>query len=370
MQTVGNWQHLRVQTIGSFFCFAVTTLCIFSRDWLSVGLAGFIINSSIVLNFYLGGWVFLVSEAEARLTSVERMEAFASIPPEAARHTDPPMRAEWPAAGAVSFEDVRMRYRPDLPLALGGISFEISGGQTFGVVGRTGAGKSSVAAVLFRITELCGGRIVLDGVDIKGVGLYDLRSRLGIIPQDPTLFFGTMRYNLYPFGSIQDSKIWEVLALVPSLKRQVDECPQGLDTMVSEGGLNLSVGTRQLFCLCRALLRRCKVLVLDEATASLDQQTDAIIQSAVRTHFKDSTVIVVAHRLHTIIDCDQVLVIDEGRAVEQGSPAALLANKDGEFHRLVEATGPVTSKELHALALGKGKGGDEGGDCASAVPVI
>uniref|UniRef100_A0A453QS66 ABC transporter C family member 13 n=1 Tax=Aegilops tauschii subsp. strangulata TaxID=200361 RepID=A0A453QS66_AEGTS len=238
-----------------------------------------------------------------------------------------------------------IRYRKDAPLVLHGITCKFEGGDKIGVVGRTGSGKTTLIGALFRLVEPAEGKIIIDSVDISTIGLHDLRSRLGIIPQDPTLFQGTIRYNLDPLGQFSDQQIWEVLDKCQLLEAVQDK-EQGLDSHVVEDGSNWSMGQRQLFCLGRALLRRCRILVLDEATASIDNATDALLQKTIRTEFRHCTVITVAHRIPTVMDCDMVLAMSDGKVVEFDKPTKLMETEGSLFRKLVEEYRfPV----LHAL---------------------
>ena len=219
-----------------------------------------------------------------------------------------------------------------------GISFNIRAGHRVGVVGRTGAGKSSLTLALFRLIEAVDGAIKIDGIDISRIGLHDLRSRLTIIPQDPALFTGTLRLNLDPFNKYSDSELWNALEL-SHLRSFVESLESGLSHEVSEGGDNLSVGQKQLICLSRALLRKSKILVLDEATAAVDIETDEAIQQTIRKEFIGCTIVTIAHRLNTILDYDMVVVMDRGLVVEYDSPNTLLNDSNSIFYSMAKDSG-------------------------------
>lgn len=270
------------------------------------------------------------------IISVERLNQYMSISseaPEVVGGNRPP--PNWPAIGKVELRDLKIRYRPDTPLVLQGISCTFEGGHKIGIVGRTGSGKTTLIGALFRLVEPSGGKIIIDGLNIATIGLHDLRARFGIIPQDPTLFHGSVRYNLDPLGQHSDLEIWEVLVKC-QLREVVQEKEQGLDSLVVEDGSNWSMGQRQLFCLGRALLRKNRILVLDEATASIDNATDAILQKTIRTEFIDCTVITVAHRIPTVMDCTKVLAISDGKLVEYESPMKLMKTEGSLFGELVK----------------------------------
>ncbi|KAJ2524519.1 ATP-binding cassette glutathione S-conjugate transporter ycf1 [Coemansia sp. RSA 2049] len=279
--------------------------------------------------------------------------------PAIVEHNRPP--TGWPITGTIEFKNYSMSYHPELNLVLKDVSFSVRSKENIGIVGRTGAGKSTIAQALMRLVEPTSGRIIIDGIDISSIGIRDLRSRIGIIPQDPALFVGTIRDNLDPLRQYSNEAIWKAihqaqiadLLMAPSGKYverdSTKELPfddddsgpwiegTGLGKWVDYGGNNFSVGQRQLISLCRALLWRRKILLLDEATANVDPKTDKIMQTVIREEFKDCTVLTIAHRLETIMDSDRILVIDNGCAVEFDTPANLLLNGNGHFSQLVES---------------------------------
>jgi ATP-binding cassette subfamily C (CFTR/MRP) protein 1 len=248
----------------------------------------------------------------------------------AASKHDPP--ADWPSEGRISGHDIEMAYRSG-PLVLKGCDFEIDACQKVGIAGRTGCGKSSLMIAIFRMERLANGRILIDDVDIETIPLEKLRSKLGIIPQDPVLFSSSIRFNLDPFSLHSDAEIWAALNNV-NMKEAIEALPSKLQEVVAEGGENFSAGERQLLCIARALLRKPKVLVLDEATASVDNETDTLIQTTIRTQFKDCTILTIAHRLHTIIDSDRVMVVEQGKIAEMDTPERLVQKEDGLFAAL------------------------------------
>ncbi|KAG5384778.1 hypothetical protein IGI04_036248, partial [Brassica rapa subsp. trilocularis] len=264
------------------------------------------------------------SKAENSLNSVERVGNYIDLSSEGSE--------------IIESNHVNLRYRPGLPIVLHGLYFSVSPNEKVGVVGRTGAGKSSVLNALFRIVEVEKGRIMIDDCDAAKFGLTDLRRVLSIIPQSPVLFSGTVRFNIDPFDEHNDADLWEALQRA-HMKDVIARNPLGLDTEVSEGGENFSVGQRQLLSLVRALLRRSKILVLDEATASVDVRTDTLIQMTIREEFKSCTMLVIAHRLNTIIDCDKILVLSSGQALEYDGPQELLSRDTSAFFGMVHSKG-------------------------------
>jgi ABC-type multidrug transport system fused ATPase/permease subunit len=271
-----------------------------------------------------------------------------------AQKSNPP--ADWPSAGKIVGHEVAMSYR-DGPLVLKGIDFEIAPKQKIGVAGRTGCGKSSLMIALFRMERLRTGSISIDGIDIETVPLEHLRHKLGIIPQDPVLFSSSVRFNLDPFDSYTDAEIWQALENV-NMRTNIEALPSKLQEVVAEAGENFSAGERQLLCIARAILRKPKILVLDEATASVDNETDALIQQTIRTQFKDCTILTIAHRLHTIVDSDRIMVMDKGLLAEMEDPHALIAKPDGLFAALWKQHQESRQKELKQGKKRKGTRSD------------
>ncbi|KAG0276411.1 hypothetical protein BGZ95_007580 [Linnemannia exigua] len=350
-QLGARWLSLRVNVLGALTSFSVVILITATRFSISPTSAGLILSYLSRISGDLNWGVQRLSTLENNMNSAERLvhyvENLKQERPAERPENKPP--ANWPSEGAISFTNVSMRYRPELPRVLRDISFDIQAGHKVGVVGRTGAGKSSLIQALFLLSELDAGQIFIDGIDTTTLGTGDLRPRIAIIPQDPVLFQGTFRYNLDPLAQHTEQELWQVLE-TSDLKTYVQSQDGGLDAMVSAQGENLSVGQRQLVCLSRALLAKSKVVVLDEATASVDMATDALIQKAIRIDFAHSTVVTVAHRINTIIDYDRILVMHQGRVAEYDTPRNLLSNPDSVFSSMVAETGAQNATHLRTLA--------------------
>lgn len=353
---------------------AVVTISffIFGGQGGNVGLA---ITQALAMTGMVQWGMRQSAELENTMTAVERVVEYETVDPEdeleATGDQKPPR--DWPQNGEIKFDKLSLRYFPDpaSDLVLKELDFEILPMEkvcrkfqsTFesvhqfwffhfqiGIVGRTGAGKSSIINALFRLSYN-DGAIIIDNRDTESMGLHDLRSKVSIIPQEPVLFSGSMRYNLDPFDEYTDEKLWDALEEV-NLKDAISDMPAGLHSRISEGGGNFSVGQRQLVCLARAILRENKILVMDEATANVDPQTDALIQTTIRTKFAKCTILTIAHRLHTVMDCDKVMVMDAGHLVEFGSPFDLLNDLSGNrvFYGMAKQTGRATFDTLLRMA--------------------
>ncbi|XP_025736505.1 ATP-binding cassette sub-family C member 2 isoform X1 [Callorhinus ursinus] len=332
-----RWLAVRLELIGNLIVFFSSLMMVIYRDTLSGDTVGFVLSNALNITQTLNWLVRMTSEIETNIVAVERINEYIKVENEAPWVTDKRPPPGWPSKGEIRFNNYQVRYRPELDLVLRGITCDIRSMEKIGVVGRTGAGKSSLTNGLFRILEAAGGQIIIDGVDIASIGLHDLRKKLTIIPQDPILFSGSLRMNLDPFNNHSDEEIWKALELA-HLKSFVSGLQLGLSHEVTEAGDNLSIGQRQLLCLARALLRKSKILVMDEATAAVDLETDHLIQTTIQKEFSHCTTITIAHRLHTIMDSDKIMVLDNGKIVEYGSPQELLRNS-GPFYLMAKEVG-------------------------------
>lgn len=364
------WLDYRMSVVGAVFSTMTAALVVYFPS-IPAALAGFALSFALQYNSAIVMVLRQYANVELDMNATERVLEYSNIEIENQSGTEVP--ASWPTEGKVEVEDLVVGYAPDLPPVLNGLTFTMEKNQRVGVVGRSGAGKSSLTLALFRFLEARWGHIHIDGLDISKLKLHDLRSRLAIIPQDPVLFSGTVRSNLDPFNEHSDSELYDALERVnlisfadtETLASDTNAQPTtpisttdtlasshtshtkdnnlftSLSDTISEGGFNLSQGQRQLLCLARAIVARPKVMILDEATSAVDMETDALIQRSIRTEFglNASTLLVIAHRLSTIADFDRILVMDAGRAVEFGSPRELFEIEGGVFRSLVESSG-------------------------------
>ncbi|CAN1290509.1 ABC transporter C family member 3 [Linum perenne] len=329
-----EWLCVRLDFFSSI-TFAFSLFFLISFPGIDPSLAGLAVTYGLNLNMIQAWVIWNICNLENKIISVERILQYISIP------NEPPLVIEetrpdpsWPSLGKVDIDGLQVRYAPHLPLVLRGLTCTFEGGQKTGIVGRTGSGKSTLIQTLFRIVDPTAGKITIDSIDISSIGLHDLRSKLSIIPQDPTMFEGTVRSNLDPLEEYSDEQIWEALNKC-QLGEEVRKKEKKLDSSVTENGENWSMGQRQLVCLGRVLLKKSKVLVLDEATASVDTATDNLIQHTLRQHFFDCTVITIAHRITSVLDSDMVLLLNHGLIEEYDTPTRLLENKSSSFAKLV-----------------------------------
>ncbi|KKA28465.1 hypothetical protein TD95_002534 [Thielaviopsis punctulata] len=370
-----RWLAIRLDFVGSMLVFTCGTLVVTSRFSVSPSIGGLVLSYILSIVQMIQFIVRQLAEVENGMNAVERLNHYgANLDEEAPLHTVQ-VRPSWPEKGEIVFDDVHMRYRADLPLVLHGLSVHVRGGERIGIVGRTGAGKSSIMSTLFRLVEISSGKITIDGLDISTLGLHDLRSRMAIIPQDPTLFKGTIRSNLDPFHEHTDLELWSALRQAdlvsdaPDSDSSSDAEPKGpstdpdgsvtdrktagpdpkdamvttgrinLDTVVEEEGLNFSLGQRQLMALARALVRNSQIIICDEATSSVDVETDDKIQHTIATAFKGRTLLCIAHRLRTIVGYDRICVMDQGRIAELDTPLNLWMMEGGIFRGMCDRGG-------------------------------
>ncbi|NXV90971.1 MRP1 protein, partial [Calonectris borealis] len=333
-----RWLATNLEFLGNGIVLFAALFAAMGRTHLSPGTAGFSISYALqitgVLNWMVRSW----TEIENNIVSVERVREYLRTPKEAPWTLNGKLQGQvWLTEGRIEFRNYSLRYRPNLELALKHVNLTINGQEKIGITGRTGAGKSTLAVGLLRLVEAAEGAILIDGLDIAQLGLHDLRNKITVIPQDPVLFSGSLRMNLDPLNRYTDADIWTALELT-QLKNFVADLPDQLEYKCTDQGENLSTGQKQLVCLARALLWKAKILILDEATAAVDLETDLQIQSTLRAQFKDSTVLTIAHRINTIMDCDRILVLENGEIAEFDTLEHLIAQK-GLFYRLMEESG-------------------------------
>uniref|UniRef100_A0A674EL55 Multidrug resistance-associated protein 4 n=1 Tax=Salmo trutta TaxID=8032 RepID=A0A674EL55_SALTR len=339
-----RWFALRLDGICAAFVTVTAFGCLFLRDGLEAGAVGLVLSYAVTL---LGNFQWTIrqsAEMENMMTSVERVVEYTELESEAPWETQKRPPPEWPSQGLITFDRVSFSYSSDGPVVLKDMKAMFRPKEKVGIVGRTGAGKSSLVSALFRLAEP-EGRIYIDGVLTSEIGLHDLRQKMSIIPQDPVLFTGTMRKNLDPFSQHTDEDLWNALQEV-QLKSVVEELPNKMETVLAESGSNFSVGQRQLVCLARAVLRKNRILIIDEATANVDPRTDELIQKTIRDKFRECTVLTIAHRLNTIIDSDRILVLGAGMIQEFDEPYVLLQNQESALYRIVQQTGKAEAASL------------------------
>ncbi|KAJ3113003.1 hypothetical protein HK098_007865, partial [Nowakowskiella sp. JEL0407] len=361
-----RWLCLRTDLISATVVFVSGAGLVASG--ISPGWAGLCLSYTLEFTEFLLWLVRSHAEMEMGMNAVERIIEYSSVEQEPAAIIEPRPPQEWPTSGAIVVDGLTVKYAPDLGPVLTDLSFKVGGGQKVGIVGRTGAGKSTLSLAFFRILPFASGTIKIDGLDIQNIGLHDLRSRLTIIPQDPVLFSGTLRQALDPLEEHDDEAIWGALQRVQFLEsmQQHQDTQKSeefsdvesssaltLEYNVAENGTNFSQGQRQLLCLARALLRKSKVVILDEATASVDNATDALIQQTIRSELSNATVLTIAHRLRTVVDYDLILVLDHGKLLEFDTPWTLLQKESGSFKKMAEETGEID--ELVDIAKTKAK---------------
>jgi len=373
-----RWSSTAMSTFSAIQLFIAASF-IASNDSTSAATAALALSFLIDLGGQMQAIVNGTGQLEYCMVGVERLTEFAETKPEAAEIVEPRPPASWPEHGAVEFKDLRVQYAPDLPEVLKGISFKVEGGSSVGIVGPTGCGKSTTVTSLFRFVEFAGGSIEIDGVDISKIGLKDLRSRIQIVPQDPVILSGTLRDAIDMFHERTDAEVLEALRKVhliqstPAGSPRIDGTSpsngnghatengtaiddsnknvfEDLNYRIAEGGSNLSNGQRQLLCMARALLGRAKVVVFDEASSSVDTETDTLITATLREEFSQCTVITIAHRLRTIMHSDRVVVMDKGTVAEFASPAELLQRPESHFYKLCAASGKAEFDKLRELA--------------------
>ncbi|XP_071809243.1 ATP-binding cassette sub-family C member 9-like [Asterias amurensis] len=332
-----SWLGVRLDFIAALVVLlsGMSTLIAASLTGLDASLVGLAISYALQISGYLNYLMRILAELEMQMNSVERIKHYTSLTPESQEGMEPPL--DWPKRGEIDLIAVSARYAEDLDPVLKDVNLHIAAGQKVGICGRTGSGKSSLTLTLLRMIDMYEGELRIDGIDIQCVCLTTLRKRLSIIPQDPVLFNGSIRMNLDPSESLSDAELWTALEIA-QLKNVVTELQDGLDFQVSEGGDNFSMGQRQLFCLARAFLRKSRILIMDEATASIDTETDKMLQEVVATAFADRTVLTIAHRISTILESDIILVLEQGRIIEHDTPANLLADENSAFTALVNTT--------------------------------
>ncbi|KAM8976173.1 ATP-binding cassette sub-family C member 4 [Pelodytes ibericus] len=346
--TTSRWLAVRLDAICALFVIAIAFGSLILAKSLNAGQVGLALSYAITIMGTFQWGVRQSAEVENLMISVERVMEYTQLEKEANWESKKRPPPDWPNNGMIAFENVNFAYSLDGPLVLRHLTALIRPKEKVGIVGRTGAGKSSLISALFRLAEP-EGKIWIDKILTSELGLHDLRKKMSIIPQEPVLFTGTMRKNLDPFDEHTDEELWDVLKEV-QLKDVIEDLPGKIETQLAESGSNFSVGQRQLVCLARAILRRNRILIIDEATANVDPRTDELIQKTIREKFAECTVLTIAHRLNTIIDSDKIMVLDAGRVKEYDIPHNLLQNKESLFYKMVQQVGKAEATSLTQTA--------------------
>uniref|UniRef100_A0A8D2LSI0 Cystic fibrosis transmembrane conductance regulator n=1 Tax=Varanus komodoensis TaxID=61221 RepID=A0A8D2LSI0_VARKO len=346
--TTSRWFAVRLDAICAIFVVAVAFGTLLLARTLVSGQVGLALSYAINIMGMFQWGVRQSAEVENLMISVERVLEYTNLEKEAPWESNKRPPLDWPSEGVIGFENVNFAYSKDGPLVLRHLTALIKSKEKVGIVGRTGAGKSSLIAALFRLAEPQG-RIWIDKYLTSELGLHDLRKKISIIPQEPVLFTGTMRKNLDPFNEYNDEELWNSLEEV-QLKEAIEELPDKLETQLAESGSNFSVGQRQLVCLARAILKKNRILIIDEATANVDPRTDELIQKTIREKFLQCTVLTIAHRLNTIIDSDRIMVLDSGRLKEYAEPYILLQEKESLFYKMVQQLGKAEAASIMETA--------------------
>ncbi len=359
--TLQCWLGIRLELLGNALLLGIALVAVGLRDSIDPSKIGVVLTYSLSVTSVFSQLVSVFATVEQDMNTAERVAHYGSLPAEGALVTDSDPDEAWPASGQISFEGVRMAYREGLPEVLRGVTFATKPGEKVGIVGRTGAGKSSLLQALFRIVELNAGKIAIDGKDISEMGLDVLRKRLSVIPQDALLYAGTVRQNLDPEGGKSDAELHSALSRAgliakPDAPKDVADrfAKFKLDASVADDGSNFSAGERQLVALCRALVKNSKVIILDEATSSVDVETDSSVQKAIQDEFKDQTLLCVAHRLATICYYDRVLVMDQGQVAEFDHPLTLFDAAESIFRGMCDKAG-LSREDIVRIRVGAGK---------------
>ncbi|PVD29256.1 hypothetical protein C0Q70_11853 [Pomacea canaliculata] len=348
--TASRWLGVRMVALGVTIVGVASSLSVVFRRTLTSGVVGLTISYALDVTENLNWLVRMTGDLETDAASIERIDEYSRLASEANSHCTLQPAPCWPLLGRIQYLNVTASHSPLSPPVLRGLNFTIQPGEKVGLVGRTGAGKTSLWSVLIGLLTPTGGAVVIDGLDVCTVPIHVLRSRVAVLPQEPFVLEGSIRLNLDPTGQINDEQMWEALRKV-RLAKHIRSLPKGLDTQCQSDGSIFSTGQKQLLCLARLLLRPAKIVVLDEATSSVDAKTAAVIDQTLIHACAKRTVLVVAHRLSTILNCNRVIVLDKGSVVEMDTPARLMANPLSFFSRLAASSGLMNPQSSHPRQL-------------------